>query len=400
MNVRPLLCLALIHTLVDAYSQALAPLWPRLGRELNLGPWSLALLYYSWQVTTSISQPLFGYWGDRNSARWVIALGPALVIVGVSLVGYAGGPVVLSLLLITAGLGNGIFHPEAAAGVAALSEERPAAGLALFTFAGMAGLGLGPVCSGAVVTAHGLRGLAWLAPPGLLLFVVLLAMLRPLTKPAEAVGPPLSLAEMVDGRWAAAGLLLAVATLRVVPCLGIPLGLAFLLQHAGHSDAVIGRDQSLFLLSGSLGALTCPLFARRGWELSVMVVTTLLAAGCLVLLAWREPVAYYVGLAGSGLLLQGAMPVLIAYSQQLLPRGRRLAASLTLGASWGFGGLIVGGLQAYFSNAGWHEGMLWAMVPFALATAAGSALLPRRTGPAAKVSGAYAPAAAEAPATP
>jgi FSR family fosmidomycin resistance protein-like MFS transporter len=75
-------------------------------------------------------------------------------------------------------------------------------------------------------------------------------------------------------------------------------------------------------------------------------------------------------------LLQGTIPILISYSQRLLPRGRRLAASLTLGASWGLGGILMAGLKLIFSSEQLPS-MLWAMVPFALASSACAALLPR-----------------------
>jgi hypothetical protein len=58
-----------------------------------------------------------------------------------------------------------------------------------------------------------------------------------------------------------------------------------------------------------------------------------------------------------------------------------LAASLTLGASWGLGGLIVAWLQGWSSISGRVDGMLWAMVPFALAAAVASCLLPRLPDP-------------------
>jgi MFS family permease len=185
------------------------------------------------------------------------------------------------------------------------------------------------------------------------------------------------LAEALSGRWLAGALLLAVATLRVVPALGVPLALAFLLDQQGRPKTEIGWSQSLFLLSGGLGTLVCPLLTRAGRELTALAWTTLLAAGCLLLLTRGDSFSYYAGLVGSGFLIQGGIPMLLAYSQRLLPRGRRLAASLTLGASWGVGGMIVATLQAYFTAAGRVEGMVWMMAPFALAGALGSLLLPR-----------------------
>jgi FSR family fosmidomycin resistance protein-like MFS transporter len=375
LNIRPLICLALIHTLVDSYAQVLAPLWPRLQQRAGL---TLTLLFGVWQAATSVSQPLFGYWGDRFNTRWVVSLGPALGILCVSLIGFAGGPASTLALLLVGGLGMGAFHPEAAVGVVEASGTRAARGLALFSFGGMVGLGVGPVVSGALAHRHGLPSLAWLLLPGLLLLGLLLLYGRPASGPHPArQHQPVSLAEVVDGRWLSVLLLLAVATLRVVPALGVPVGVAFLLDREGHSPQAIGAVQSLFLLAGGLGTLVCPLFTRPGRELVALVTTTLAASGFLLLLTVDQPAAYYAGLVGSGLLLQGSIPILIAYSQRLLPRGRRLAASLTLGASWGLGGLVVAMLKDSFAAAGRLDSMLAALIPFALAASLASCLLPR-----------------------
>jgi len=377
LKYRALVCLALIHTLVDCFSQFVSPLWPSLETKLSVSPWVISLLFAGWQLGASISQPLFGYLGDRFDTRLTVALGPGLAIVCLTLVGFAPGPVSLALLLIVGGLGIGAFHPEAAVGVVQSSEKRITLGLAIFTCGGMLGLGVGPSLSGRLVDAFGLHGLVWAALPGLICLVGLVWLRGPTAHPhghdnngADGLGA------ILDGRGPQVLLLLAVATLRVVPALGVPWCLAFLLKRQGATDSEIGLTQSIFLLSGGVGTLVCPLLARGGRDLGTLVGTTLLAAGFLALVTPDRAWLLYVGLIGSGFLLQGTIPILISYSQRLLPRGRRLAASLTLGASWGLGGILVAGLKLIFTEDQ-LGGMLWAMVPFAVASSACAALLPR-----------------------
>src|SRR5262249_38229721 len=144
LNYRALVFLALIHGLVDCFSQFVSPLWPSLETELHLAPWVISILFAAWQLGASISQPVFGYLGDRFDTRLAIVLGPGVAIVCLTLIGFASGPVSLGLLLATGGLGIGAFHPEAAVGVVQASDKRITLGLAIFTFGGMLGLGLGP----------------------------------------------------------------------------------------------------------------------------------------------------------------------------------------------------------------------------------------------------------------
>ena len=383
MKLRALLCLALMHMLVDGFAQILTPLWPRLREDEHIGPLALGLLFPVWQLATSFSQPVFGCWGDRFNSRWLIALGPAMAIVCVSLIGLVHEPIALMFLLAAGGLGVGAFHPEAAVGVVEASGSKPTRGLALFTFGGMLGLGVGPMISGQLVDAGGMSNLIWMVPPGLLLLTGLVLYGRPAAHVPLSSSQPVRLGEFLGAHGRPALLLLIVATLRAIPAVGVPLGLAFLLEQQGHSESAIGVAQGVFLLSGGLGTLVCPLFVRTGQEVRMLLVLSVPAVGCLLLLAWGHPLAYYPALAGSGLLLQGAIPILIAYSQHLLPGGQRLAASLTLGASWGLAALIVAPLQGYFTSAVRPEGMLWAMVPFGAIAALAVCLLPRvRTEPA------------------
>jgi FSR family fosmidomycin resistance protein-like MFS transporter len=377
LRFRTLVCLAAIHTLVDSFSTYVVPLWPTLETKMGMAPWLFAVTYGAWQVAASMTQPLFGYWGDRFGGRWMVGLGPALAIVSVSLVGFAAGPISLIGLLVVGGLGIGAFHPEAAVSVADVAGAKATRGLALFTFGGMLGLGIGPLLSGSLSDRFGLTGLSWTLVPGLLLLMAFLVGSKSAIHHSSASDQPVGLGEILRGRGWLAALLLLVATLRVIPALGIPLVQAYLLKEQGISNSGIGRIQSLFLLSGSLGTLVCPLFVRPGKEVGSLVRTSLAAAGFLLLLTWRHPIAYYAGLIGSGWFLQGAIPTLIGYSQHMLPKGRRLGASLTLGTSWGLGGFVVAGMKSYFGATENLDGMMWALVPFAFAAAGMCCLLPR-----------------------
>jgi FSR family fosmidomycin resistance protein-like MFS transporter len=136
-NVRFLIQLAVLHALVDCYAQLVAPVWPQLRSNLALESWSLTLLIAAWQLATSVSQPVFGYWGDRSGGRRMLVLGPALAILCTSLIGFAGSAPTLGFLLVAGGLGVGAFHPVAAVAVVEAGKERPARALAVFAFGGM-----------------------------------------------------------------------------------------------------------------------------------------------------------------------------------------------------------------------------------------------------------------------
>ncbi len=55
--------------------------------------------------------------------------------------------------------------------------------------------------------------------------------------------------------------------------------------------------------------------------------------------------------ASIGVLLGAVMPILVGYGQRLLHPGPRLASSLTMGVTWGTGGVAVAALIATLNHA-------------------------------------------------
>ena len=141
--------------------------------------------------------------------------------------------------------------------------------------------------------------------------------------------------------------MLVIGVLRVLAVLGVPLGLAFLLKGAGRTNAEIGLPQSLFLAGVGCGSLVCALFVRRSGEHRVLWMLPLFVVPLLCLVPWAGTgLVLLAGLALAGLLLGATLPILVSYGQQLLPEGQRTASSITMGVTYGLGGMIVAAAMA------------------------------------------------------
>lgn len=165
--------------------------------------------------------------------------------------------------------------------------------------------------------------------------------------------------------------MMAIGVLRVMPALGVPLALAYLLKDRGDSNAAIGAAQAVFLGGIGVGSLGCALFMRRARERTVLWLLPVLSAPLFVLC----PTFGYAGMAAcsalTGALLGAVAPILIGYGQRLLRDGPRVASSLSMGVTWGFGGMLVAALVATLNRA--HRPDL-AFPVFAATTLASSAL--------------------------
>ena len=339
----PWLVLALLgatHFLVDIVAGTTNPLWPALEGSLGLGTGGLLWVYVVWQIATSFSQLLFGWWADRNPSRWLIWCGPLLAILLISCVGLVESAAGLAVLFAVGGLGIAAFHPEAAATAGGLLSQQRSRAMAVFALSGYLGQSAGPFYSGLVTDHFGLRGLTYNMLWGLPL---LLALCVAFTKTASPP-PPIRAtgrASLSFQELPLIGLLLAVGALRILPALGVPLTLAYLLKAADAPNAVIGAVQSAFMAGIGVGAIGCAAFLKRKWERRAIWIFPLMASPVLASLPFVDGWGQVALVFLCGLLLGVTMPVYISYGQQLLPHGQRVASSITMGVSWGLGGAIV-----------------------------------------------------------
>ena len=97
---------------ISHFSQLLlAPLFPWLKDVFGVGYAELGFLMTIFFVVSCVAQAAAGFWVDRFGPRPVLLIGLALI--GASALGYAASTsyTMLALFSVTAGIGNGVFHP-------------------------------------------------------------------------------------------------------------------------------------------------------------------------------------------------------------------------------------------------------------------------------------------------
>lgn len=377
---RSLICLALLHTLVDACAILIGPLWGDLKVKYAMGQTTLFVVLTVQGLSPSLSQVVFGYLRDRYPIRSVLWMGPVVAAVCLSLVGLVSHLGLLCGLLILGGVGVGAFHPEAAVAAGRILPGERTRGLSLFLFGGALGLGLGPILSGAVVGQWGLAGLVVIGPPFVLIVAAttFIGRLGTVAETPVPDGPRASLAGMLEGRTAFACFLLAVCSLRLVPNMAMDKLLSFMLAADGESPFTIGLVQSVFLVSASAGMLLMAYRFRTGWERTFLVWCPILGIPILFALGQADLPRWLLLtlLVPAGLILWGTTPVMVSYAHQQFPRGAGLASALTMGLSWGVGGLIQARITSTFVDSGAAHGAFHAFIPCLALAALGSFFLP------------------------
>lgn len=389
-----LICLALLHTLVDTCALLIAPLWPRLETIYGFGVAGLSIAFIAQSMPTSISQVVFGWLRDRRPAPIWLWLGPVIAACFLTSIGRVDQRMALFGILLFGGIGVGAFHPEAAVLAGRILPGQRTRGISMFMFGGSLGLGLGPILSGMIVTERGLLGLTLLTIPVGVLAIVLYKIGRLgfaadqlLSAPADEAKSVPTFRETLEGRGAFAIVLLIACSLRLVPNMAMDKILAFTLSQPkwGYTEAEIGLAQSVFLIAACVGMFFMVFRFRSGWEKAFMVGCPLLSIPLMAALAWEDcpPWLLFSTLALSGIILWGTSPAMVSYAQQQFPKGAGLASALTMGMSWGIGGLIQAPVTSYFEKAGTPQLAFAACIPCLLASGLIAMAMPAsRTNPA------------------
>jgi FSR family fosmidomycin resistance protein-like MFS transporter len=341
-----LLTLAVLHFVVDTIAGQLNPLWPTLERHYRLGPGATFWMLCVWMLTTSFFQLGFGLIGDRATSRWFVWVGPALSCVCLGCLGLSQQVPVLIVLLAVGGLGIAAFHPEGATMSGNCWPQARSRAVSIFSMGGFLGQAVGPPCSGSVVDHFGLPALSG----GIVIGLILIALLRAFYRPAPAPPRPVSATrtsrvfQTLRSQWPVAALLLAAGTSRVVAAAGVPIALAYWLKSRDSASAEIGIVQSAFLGGIGFGSLVSAAVSRPGWERPTLCLLPLAAVPCLLVMPFLDGVPLGIATGLAGLIVGIAFPVFISYGQQLLSASPRVASSLTMGVSWGCGGIVVAAL--------------------------------------------------------
>src|SRR5215212_5691435 len=147
VDKRAMAALSVGHLFTDVNQGAVAALIPFLVAERGLSLAAAGTLVLAATLSSSIVQPLFGFFSDRTPLPALMPLGVMVGGAGIALVGVAPNYLLILICTVLSGLGVAAFHPESARFASYVSGARRARGMSFFSVGGNAGSSLYPLCS-------------------------------------------------------------------------------------------------------------------------------------------------------------------------------------------------------------------------------------------------------------
>ena len=328
------------HLFTDVSQGAVAALVPFLVAERGFSLAAAGSLVLAATVSSSIVQPLFGYFSDRKPLPALMPLGVMFGGLGISLVGVAPNYPLILLCTVLSGLGVAAFHPESARFANYVSGSRRARGMSFFSVGGNAGFALGPVISTPLVLYFGLSGTLFLALPALLMGLVLFYELSRLVSfRPEAAATDEKGAKAEEDWWPFARMVMVVG-IRSFVYFGLVTFVAeYYIRELGTSPALANTALSVMLFAGAVGTLVMGPLADRTGRRAVLACAMFLLSPLIYAFTLSGPLLGMVFLAFVGAATIGTFGVTVVMGQEYLPGRIGVAAGVTLGLSIGIGGV-------------------------------------------------------------
>ncbi len=337
---RTLLSFALAHFSVDLCSGALPVIMLFLAPKLDLSIAQVGFVISVYSISSSLTQPLFGYLSDRTGGRYQSAIGLAMIAIFQGMLGFATSYAMLLAMVMLAGCGSAAFHPHGASGATRAGGNRKSSFMAVFMLGGNSGYALGPVIAAAAMTAFGVHGSAVISMIGLALVpLVLTAQGTHEAHHAAAKGSAIAGSIRTFSVLAVIALM-AIMFLRAWTQSSITTYIpVFFTQVAGFSVGEASRISSVNLFALAAGGLVGGLLADRFGGRRVMILSWLIYAPAVLLMFNLPDARVYLLAAVAGFVAGASWPPLIVMAQELFPKNAGVASGIALGFAFAMGGI-------------------------------------------------------------
>ena len=349
-----LLMVSLGHLLNDMFQSVIPSIYPMIKESLGLSFVQVGAITLTNQITSSLLQPLVGYYSDKHPRPYGLVVGMCFTLTGLLLLSVANSFPAVLLSVAFVGVGSSVLHPESSKVARLASGGAKGMAQSIFQIGGNVGRAFGPVAVALIVVPHGQGSIRWFA----LLAVVAVWVLsrigrwyqKQLAKQATKVVPNAGRNEVVlqenKNNLTRRQIVIALVVLLVLMfskdfyTANIQSYLTFyMIDKFGLS---VGASQYVlfaFLVSTAIGLLIGGEVGDRYGRKYVIWGSILGSSPFALLLpycnlAWTIVLAVLVGMV-----MSSAMSAILVYGTELLPGSVGMISGAFFGLSFGLGGI-------------------------------------------------------------
>lgn len=334
-----ILLVAIAHAVTDLSQGALFVALPFFKAKFALSYAEVSFMMLMQNLTSSVTQPIFGYFSDRKHRPWLMGvgcMGSGLAMVAALLApGYWWSVCFIAI----SGLGIAAFHPEGAKNVNRLSGSARGTGVSYFVVGGNAGFALGSLWLTLLFTGGEGANLGLYLLPSLLLGLILYKLAPQLPQIALKVQTENKFNITFNGPLLALlGMVLTRATIAAGIGTFIPL---YYVSYLQGNELYASTLLTVFLAAGAAGTLVGGRLSDRFGCKRVMLWSILPVSALIFVFHLSSGLWIFVALALASALLSATFASSLVLAQLMMPSSVAMASGLTIGLSVGLGGMGV-----------------------------------------------------------
>ncbi|MCX5802709.1 MAG: MFS transporter [Proteobacteria bacterium] len=347
-NFKVLLILSLGHLVVDIYQGALPATLPFLKERLSLSYTMTGFILMVANFTSSVLQPLFGFYSDKKEKAILLPIGILCAGLGFSLLSLPTNYAIILMLVTISGLGVASYHPEGYKTAHFFTGEKSVTGMSIFSVGGNFGFALGPIISIYIIQYLGFSSLPIIILPSLIFTAIIIYQKNIIAIPKIEHTERRAVMDKTRtpiGAYISLALIISIVVMRSWTQMGLLTYIPFYYINYLKGDPLFaGKLVFVYLLCGAAGTLLGSPFADR-WghkfflRLSMFLATLTLPLIFVPFIAKSYLLFFVLGL--QGIFLISTFSVTIVMAQKLLPHRVGIASGLMVGFAIGTGGLGV-----------------------------------------------------------
>ena len=355
-----LLMVSLGHLLNDMFQAVIPAIYPMIKESLGLSFMQIGAITLTNQITSSLLQPMVGYFSDKYPRPYGLVVGMCFTMTGLLLLSVAESFPLVLFSVAFVGVGSSVLHPESSKVARLASGGAKGMAQSIFQIGGNVGRAIGPVSVALIVIPHGQGSIRWFA----LLAVVAIWLLAKIgswyKKQLELYGRSKSKYDIENvSRLSKQQIIAALLVLLILMfskdfyTANIQSYLTFyMIDKFGLS--VIASQYVLFayLVSTAIGLLIGGEVGDRYGRKYVIWVSILGSSPFALLLPYCDLTWTIILVILVGMVMSSAMSAILVYATELLPGNVGMISGAFFGLAFGLGGIgsaLFGWLADYSS---------------------------------------------------
>ncbi|MBR1697031.1 MAG: MFS transporter, partial [Anaerovibrio sp.] len=293
---------------------------------------------------SSIIQPLIGYISDKKSYAYLMPLGILLSGLSLGSVAFIHDYTLIFVAVTLMGIGNAIFHPEAARMVNGLSEGNKALSMSIFSTGGSAGFCIGPILGASLATIWGMDALIFFGGFCIIMSSLIAFLMPKMRRMVKHIAKKQANndAENKENDWNAFSRLTVFVIVRAALYTSLTTFLPLYCVNILNQSEAVGSVTITVLAMVGIFTNWMGGYAADKWGNSFVLRIGMLVMG-LALLAFNfnhNLALLYIIVGCAGFALYACVGPMVVLGQTSLKKNIGMASGVTLGIGFSAGGVI------------------------------------------------------------